>query len=394
MSQGEQRSHAPSFVWLEGGQTQRLVTLSVHERNRRIVSRASHTLIDTLSTCTTNAIVMCVPEHVALERGFFETLDTTSFDTPTLLTTTDASTEKPWLLIGPAARMSELFHQLKQPEQFAPTAAILPTQTISSELIFSVSTDKNRVDAERRMIKHCGKPNDGVVAKAINRPVSQFLSFYALRLGLKPIHGTYINFLIGLAAIYYALQTDWYALPLAGIFFQLNSIVDGVDGEMARVTLGESKAGARLDSVFDHIIYVGGLVAVLLGWWRAGMNPLEQLTALVVIIGVPLVVGVELLFVKRYLAGPDARFVDLFTRLGFLPHAIAHAAKAEATPSLKAASAMYFALKRDVFALVFMFVGFTGSRLLFGALTVCMVLVVVYTFAAHHKTLSKHLQTA
>ena len=51
---------------------------------------------------------------------------------------------------------------------------------------------------------------------------------------------------------------------------QLQSILDGCDGELARVRMQQSKLGAWLDTFVDDVLNVLITVAVGIGLWRAG----------------------------------------------------------------------------------------------------------------------------
>ncbi|RKX59815.1 MAG: CDP-alcohol phosphatidyltransferase, partial [Thermodesulfobacteriota bacterium] len=46
----------------------------------------------------------------------------------------------------------------------------------------------------------------------------------------------------------------FFHLPAGGLVYQLSSIIDGVDGEIARLTLKESKFGGWLDSLLDRFV--------------------------------------------------------------------------------------------------------------------------------------------
>ena len=73
-----------------------------------------------------------------------------------------------------------------------------------------------------------------------------------------------------------ALGHPW-ALCLGAILFQVASIVDGVDGEIARATKRSSKLGASLDTAVDaatNFTFIAGVSANL--WWSG-----DALTAVI-----------------------------------------------------------------------------------------------------------------
>jgi phosphatidylglycerophosphate synthase len=99
------------------------------------------------------------------------------------------------------------------------------------------------------------KPSDGPVARLLNRRLSWRLSLLLLRAGVSPDAATLVAFvLVLLAAGALAVGHEWSAaLVGGGLLTQIASIVDGVDGEIARASLRASPAGAFRDSVLDRI---------------------------------------------------------------------------------------------------------------------------------------------
>jgi hypothetical protein len=74
-----------------------------------------------------------------------------------------------------------------------------------------------------------------------------------------PIHITLLFGVSGLIALYFILQKQYY---FAGFFIILKSIIDAVDGELARAKKTPSYTGRYLDSVFDIILNFLFLMAI------------------------------------------------------------------------------------------------------------------------------------
>jgi CDP-L-myo-inositol myo-inositolphosphotransferase len=116
------------------------------------------------------------------------------------------------------------------------------------------------------------KPTDGIISRYVNRRVSNRISdFIVKRKGdISPNSITIIVFLVSLTPFFFFLMDD----PIiAGILIEIASILDGVDGEIARKTGRTSLEGAILDSILDRIvnvtIYLGGMVCL----YAHGINP-------------------------------------------------------------------------------------------------------------------------
>lgn len=109
--------------------------------------------------------------------------------------------------------------------------------------------------AERLVVASAArKAADGPVARLLNRRLSWRLSLL-LRARISPDAATLLAFLLALlaAGALAAGQEWWPALLAGGILTQIASIVDGVDGEIARASLRVSPGGGFLDSVLDRI---------------------------------------------------------------------------------------------------------------------------------------------
>lgn len=83
------------------------------------------------------------------------------------------------------------------------------------------------------------------------RPFAKLFANQLKNTRLTPIHITLLFGVCGLVGIYCILQNHYF---LASFFIILKSIIDAVDGELARVKNTPSYVGRYLDSVFDIIL--------------------------------------------------------------------------------------------------------------------------------------------
>lgn len=117
--------------------------------------------------------------------------------------------------------------------------------------------------AAKAIIRATGKSGDGIVSRHINRPISRAMTGVMLRHAWpRPWHATMIAAAIGLAMFAALLWGGEPGLLVGAALFQLASIVDGVDGEMARATRRSSDAGAMMDSLTDaatNLGFIGGV---------------------------------------------------------------------------------------------------------------------------------------
>ena len=121
--------------------------------------------------------------------------------------------------------------------------------------------------AARKVLAATTKPSDGVVSRRLNRPVSQRISAALLHIeGIRPWHLTIVTAAMGLVMFLSFLQAGPGGLILGGILFHVASVVDGIDGEIARATWRSSERGAMLDSAVDMVtnllFYLGVTVSL------------------------------------------------------------------------------------------------------------------------------------
>ncbi len=96
------------------------------------------------------------------------------------------------------------------------------------------------------------KPNDGPVSRYLNRPVSIMISRRLVDHPITPNQISLFSFLCSvLAASLFALE-GYFALLLGGLMAQFASIVDGCDGEVARLKYQCSAYGGWFDAVLDR----------------------------------------------------------------------------------------------------------------------------------------------
>ena len=94
----------------------------------------------------------------------------------------------------------------------------------------------------------------GVVAKYLNRPVSIPLSYLLMNTPVTPNITTFVAFVVGAIGVAALFMGGYWNVVLAGILLQTNSVLDGIDGELARIRLKTSDFGAYFDSVCDEIL--------------------------------------------------------------------------------------------------------------------------------------------
>jgi hypothetical protein len=128
-------------------------------------------------------------------------------------------------------------------------------------------SDGNQIDEiEIRFLRDSGKSQDGFVSRYLNRPISRVMTRLLLRFPTTPNAWTLLICPIPIVAALILLQGTYWSFLWGLVLFQVFSILDGCDGEIARAKFLESERGRRLDDLFDllsNILLVAGLGAGL-----------------------------------------------------------------------------------------------------------------------------------
>ena len=104
------------------------------------------------------------------------------------------------------------------------------------------------------------KPQDGFVSRFVNRPISSRITRLLVNFPINPSVFTASIFVLAIAAGVFLSRGDYLSILIGAAIFQVFSILDGCDGEIARVRHLESKFGERLDNVCD---FLGSLIYVV-----------------------------------------------------------------------------------------------------------------------------------
>jgi phosphatidylglycerophosphate synthase len=117
--------------------------------------------------------------------------------------------------------------------------------------------------AERRLFDSLRRPADGYLAR-LDRALSIALSRLLIRTPITPNLITGVGAVVGLAgAALLGVGASSLAV-LGAIFLWVSCILDGCDGEVARLKLLSSPFGARFDVATDNVVHVATFAAIIL----------------------------------------------------------------------------------------------------------------------------------
>ena len=146
---------------------------------------------------------------------------------------------------------------------------------VTGEEWIDVDTPEAVGEARRRLLASLTKGSqDGYISLRLNRPLSTRLSARLSTTGITPNQITVISFLISLGGAG-LLSVGMFATGvLGGLLVQAASVIDGCDGEIARLKHLSSPRGAWLDTILDRYADMAVTLAVTFAYAAVHPGPL------------------------------------------------------------------------------------------------------------------------
>lgn len=149
----------------------------------------------------------------------------------------------------------------------APVKALDVSQQLWVPL--TVPLEASVATAEEQLLRSLGHEGDSLVVRVLDRRISQALTKRLVRTRVTPNQITVCSALVGLSGACLLAQPSRLLQVLGSLLFLASTIIDGCDGEIARLTFQESKFGARLDVIMDNVVHVFLFSGIALGlYWE------------------------------------------------------------------------------------------------------------------------------
>lgn len=216
---------------------------------------------------------------------------------------------------------------------------------------------RNRDDERRAryaLLSSLRKPQDGWISRAINRRISLAITRVLVWTPVRPNMLSLAIAMVGLSGGWLASRGTETALAWGGVLFQLQSILDGCDGELSRLTFRGSRMGEWLDTLGDDLTNYGFFFGASVGLHAMGMGTL------------PLVVGGIGVSAGVIASGIEYRYLYRIGSGDLLKYPLGFGSDAEPVPSASWVTrwlgAVRPAFKRDFFVFVTMMASLLGAR--------------------------------
>jgi len=249
---------------------------------------------------------------------------------------------------------------------------------VSTEICTPIHTKTQLKKTKKALIKSLTKSTDGWVSKNLNRPISTSFSRVLAHTSITPNQFTVFTGVIALVTGYFMVMGGYWNWLIAAFLFQLTSVMDGVDGELARLKFKSSDFGQWLDTVVDNLSYIVGLGGLIFGVYRLGYfetSPAVKWSGILAVIFAALALGSLYLYLLRFGKGGTLLNVEYGyqNQTGWYPK------------MMKVAAAFG---KRDLFALLFFILA------IFGYLPMALGYVAIMAAAVFGLSVQAHLIAA
>jgi hypothetical protein len=114
------------------------------------------------------------------------------------------------------------------------------------------------------------KPQDGFMARYFDRHISLTASRALLDTTVTPNQMTVFSTILGIIGASFFLGDTRFGYVVGALLVWLHSVLDGCDGELARVRFQESTFGSDLDFWGDNLVHFALFTCLGVGFWFSG----------------------------------------------------------------------------------------------------------------------------
>ncbi|MCS6900059.1 MAG: CDP-alcohol phosphatidyltransferase family protein [Myxococcales bacterium] len=146
-----------------------------------------------------------------------------------------------------------------------------------------VQTPEDQARARKALLRSLRKPQDGWTSTYLNRYISLFFTRFLVATPLRPNQVSVAILAIGLAGAWLATRGTYLDLLVGAFLFQAQSVLDGCDGEMSRLTFQGSKMGEWLDTIGDDLTNYGYFTGASWGLYTATQSRLYLVAGAIIL---------------------------------------------------------------------------------------------------------------
>ncbi len=180
-----------------------------------------------------------------------------------------------WEERGP---LDEGIHRLQE-------TAVVRKEQLPEEALIRVEKESELPGAERRIFQRLIKPTESFLSQKFERKVSLAITRRLLHTRVTPNQISIASILLGVFSTLLFLGESRMLHVLGGGLLLFSSIVDGCDGELARLRFQESRWGSWLDFLGDNVVHVSVFLCLGFGLYLRGEGALYALLGCLAALG-------------------------------------------------------------------------------------------------------------
>ena len=172
--------------------------------------------------------------------------DSNGFDTGFFILNSDEFNNVNKLSVRKKLSLTEVIQELVQQKK-------LYFIEVPKDSWLDIDTSQDLFRAKNYLLNNlCSKVNDGKLLKYVNRPISKWITSKLVNYPLTPNQISTVAFFIAVVSGLVISMEGYFFLLLGALLAQSSSILDGCDGEIARLKLIKSEFGAWYDRILDR----------------------------------------------------------------------------------------------------------------------------------------------
>lgn len=132
-------------------------------------------------------------------------------------------------------------------------------------LLITEPLDTSVATAEAQLLRSLGREGDSLLVRTVDRRLSQAITKRLMHTSVTPNQITLGSAAVGLMGAFCLAQPSQVWQVLGSLLFLFSTIMDGCDGEVARLTFQETAFGAKLDLIMDNVVHLVLFPSIALG---------------------------------------------------------------------------------------------------------------------------------
>ena len=123
---------------------------------------------------------------------------------------------------------------------------------IKDDYWIDVDDEETFKKAEDMLLATLKKTTDGPISRYLNRPISTRITRHLIRTSITPNHVSFFSFMLAMLGAFSFFLGGYSNLAIGALLAQVASVIDGCDGEIARLKFQVTEFGGWFDAVLDR----------------------------------------------------------------------------------------------------------------------------------------------